>query len=64
MHAGTVERDGFRLGIGLGPLIHRDPLTAVPTLQPLAGPAGSCQLAREAVLKVGEASGWGLRLTG
>jgi hypothetical protein len=51
-HAGAVERHGFRLGIGLGPQIHHDPLPAVQASQPRAAPAGSSQLAREASLKV------------
>jgi hypothetical protein len=35
-HAGAVERDIFRLGIGLGPQVHHDPLTAIQAFQPLA----------------------------
>ena len=52
-HKGSVERDVLRLGIGLGPQIHHDPLSAVQAFQPLAALAESLQLAREASLKVG-----------
>ena len=60
--AGTsrvVDRDVFRLGIGLGPRVHHDRFPAVQTLQPLAAPAEGCQLARKANLKVGLALGRG-----
>ncbi len=35
-HTGSVERDVLRLGIGLGPQVHHDPLTAIQAFQPLA----------------------------
>ena len=50
---GSVERDVLRLGIGLGPQVHHDPLSAVQAFQPLGALAESLQLAREASLKVG-----------
>ena len=52
-HTGSIERDVLRLGIGLGPQVHHDPLSAVQAFQPLAALAESLQLAREASLKVG-----------
>jgi hypothetical protein len=58
-HAGAVERDVFRLGIGLGPQIHHDLLPAVQAIQPLATPAKRVQLARKAGSKVGVALGGG-----
>ena len=53
MPGGAVERDVLRLGIGLGPQVHHDPLSAVQAFQPLAALAEGLQLAREASLKVG-----------
>ena len=52
-HTGSIERDVLRLGIGLGPQVHHDPLSAVQAFQPLAALAESLQLTREASLKVG-----------
>ena len=52
-HAGAVERDVLRLGIGLRPQVHHDRLPALQAFQPLTAPAESLQLTREAGLDVG-----------
>ena len=62
-HMGAVERDVFRLGIGLGPRIDHDHFPAVQTVQPLAAPAEGIQLARKAGLKIGVDLGGGRLLT-
>ncbi|MEJ7637255.1 MAG: hypothetical protein WKF75_04505 [Singulisphaera sp.] len=51
-HTGSVECDVLRLGIGLGPQVHNDPLSAIQAFQPLAALAESLQLAREVSPKV------------
>jgi hypothetical protein len=53
-HAGTVERDVFRVGIGLGPQVHDDQFPAIQTLQSFAAPAVGVPLARESGPKVGQ----------
>ena len=60
---GRSNDDVLRLGIGLGPQIHHDRLATVQAFQPLAAPAESFQLAREAGLKVGVKRGAGRLLT-
>jgi hypothetical protein len=51
-YAGAVERDVFRLGIGLRPQVHHDLVPALQAFQPLATPSECVQLAREAGLEV------------
>ena len=54
-HAGAVERDVFRLGVGLGPQVHHDQFPAVQAFQPLAAPARGLPAGQ----KVGQALGRG-----
>ena len=49
----VVDRDVFRLGIGLGPRVHHDRFPSVQAFQPLTAQAQSVHLARKAGLKVG-----------
>jgi hypothetical protein len=52
-YTGTVERQVFGLGIGVGPQIDYDHLPAVQSFQPIAAPAKSFHLPRKASRKVG-----------
>ena len=62
-HAGAVERDVFRLGIGLRPQVHHNLVIALQAFQPRATPSERVQLVREAGFEVAMPPGRGRLIT-
>jgi hypothetical protein len=53
-HMGAIERDEWRLGIGVGPHVYYDQLSAVQPFKPRTTPTAGIQIALDAVREVGE----------